>query len=346
MNRLLLADALKLSPSGSQYKGLLSSSAKSVALALEAHTWIPVIGLSGTFVLLLIPDGRVPSPRWKPWAWYCAVVLILCYVVFSTAPTTFGDMGYPNVENPLGIDALRVFGESVSVIAFLIPVAIVGCAVSLIQRFRRSRGRARLQLKWLTAAAGVVAVTYSVLLGLHFAFGNPDPRWLTVVSEIGLFSFWFIPVAVGIAILRHRLYDIDVIINRTLVYGSLTATLSATYYALVTAIQGVVSPVAGQSQLAVAGSTLAVAALFSPARRAIQRFVDRRFYRSRFDAEATVQRFSARLRDEVDLEALTSDLLAVVDQTMKPASASLWLRAPSPGASVRQSEEASSLAQG
>jgi hypothetical protein len=134
-----------------------------------------------------------------------------------------------------------------------------------------------------------------------------------------------------------------VIINRTLVYGSLTATLTAAYSALVTILQGLLSPVAGQSQLAVAGSTLAVAAVFSPARRAIQRFVDRRFYRSRFDAEATVQRFSARLREEVDLEALTRDLLAVVDQTMKPASASLWLRAPSGAASARESEEVTTL---
>jgi hypothetical protein len=299
-----------------------------VALALDQHLWIPVIGLPGTFLILLFPDGHLPSPRWRPWAVFCASALILCYIVLSSLPGNFGESGFPDIRNPLGIEALAAIGDSLVVIVALIPIAIVGCAVALIRRFRRSHGMARVQLKWLAAASGVVAGAYLCAMVLNLAFGGPDPRWLTVVSSVAILTFVLIPIAIGIAIFRHRLYDIDVIINRTLVYFGLTATLSAAYIIVVTTLQGVLRPVAGQSQLAVAGSTLVVAAIFRPARDRIQTLVDRRFYRSKFDAESTLANFSARLRDEVDLETLTADLLAVVDRTMKPATSSLWLRLP------------------
>ena len=298
------------------------------ALALDAPMWVPVIGLSGTFLILLFPDGKLPSPRWRPWAYFCALALVLCYTVILILPTDFADGGYPGVGNPLGIDALKSVGAALVSIVVLIPIAIIGCAVALIRRFRRSRGVARVQLKWLAAASAVVALSYLTMMALHLAFGNPDPGWLKVVSDISIFAFVLIPVAIGIAIFRHRLYDIDVIINRTLVYSALTATLTGAYFVLVTTLQGLLRPLAGQSQLAVAGSTLLVAALFRPARDRIQSLVDRRFYRSKFDAEAIMRGFSARLRDEVDLKTVTADLLAVVDQTMKPAAASLWLRPP------------------
>jgi hypothetical protein len=297
----------------------------SFALALTAHTWIPIIGMSGTFLILLFPDGRLPTPRWRPWAYFCALAMVVCYLVLTTFPTTFGDVGFPEIRNPLGIEAIRALGEPAILIVLSIPIAIVGCAVGLIGRFRRSRDRARLQLKWLAAAAAIVAVTYLTLMVIQFVFPG-EPRWLTIASNIGVSTFLLIPISIGVAILRHRLYDIDVIINRTLVYGALTATLTAAYFVVVTTLQNLLSPVAGRSPLAVAGSTLVVAGIFRPARERIQGFVDRRFYRSRFDAEATLESFSARLREEVDLEALTSDLLAVVDQTMSPATSSLWLR--------------------
>jgi hypothetical protein len=298
----------------------------SFAVALAAHTWIPIIGISGTFLILLFPDGRLPTPRWRPWAYFCAGAMVLCYIVLTLFPgMSFGDMGYPEIRNPLGVEAIGALGESAILIVLSIPIAIVGCAIGLIRRFRRSHGRARLQLKWLAGAAGIVAVTYFTLMVLNFVFPG-DSGWLATAGNIGISTFLLIPISIGVAILRHRLYEIDVIINRTLVYGALTATLTAAYYLVVTALQALLSPVAGQSPLAVAGSTLVVAGIFRPARGRIQAFVDRRFYRSRFDAEATVQTFSARLREEVDLEALTTDLLAVVDQTMKPTTASLWLR--------------------
>jgi hypothetical protein len=202
---------------------------------------------------------------------------------------------------------------------------MIGCAVALVRRFRRSSGLARVQLKWLAAAGAIVAATYLTLMVLNFLFGDPDPPWLTMVGDIGILGFTLIPAAIGVAILRHHLYDIDVIINRTLVYGASTVTLTIAYLLLVTILQELLRPLAGESDLAVAGSTLVVAAIFRPVRGRIQTLVDRRFYRSKFDAQATLDNFSARLREEVDLVALTADLLTVVDQTMKPATASLWL---------------------
>ena len=295
------------------------------ALALESPMWVPFIGLPGTFLLLLFPDGRLPSPRWKPWAYFCGIAMVLCYTALLILPVSFADAGYPGVSNPLGIDALKPVEEAVVSVVALIPVAIVGCAVALIRRFRRSHGLARVQLKWLAAAAGVVAFSYLMLMALHFAFGDPDPAWLGIVSLLGILSFALIPIAIGFAILRHRLYDIDRIINRTLVYGVLTAVLAAIYAGLVVGLPGLLDDTFRQSQLLVAGTTLLVAALFQPLRGRIQRFIDRRFYRGRYDAGRTVEAFSARLRAEVQLDAVATDLLGVVRDTLQPKDASVWL---------------------
>jgi hypothetical protein len=295
------------------------------ALALQLHAWVAGVGLPGTFLILLFPDGRLPSPRWKPWAYLSALALVLSYVALTILPGSFSESGYPDVRNPLGVDALAPIAGAIVPVVALIPLAMVGCAVALVRRFRRSSGLARVQLKWLAAAAAMVATTYLVLMALDLLIGDPGPHWLTVVSNIGILGFTLIPAAIGLAILRHRLYDIDVIINRTLVYGTSTVTLTSVYLLLVTILQGLLRPVAGQSDLAVAGSTLMVAAIFRPVRGRIQTLVDRRFYRSKFDAQAMLEKFSARLREEVDLVALTADLLTVVDQTMKPATSSLWL---------------------
>ncbi len=308
-----------------------------LALALGQNTWIAAVGLPGTFLILLFPDGRLPSSRWRPWAYFCALALVLSYVALTTLPGSFSESGYPDVRNPLGIDALEpVIGAIVPIVA-LIPIAMVGCAVALVRRFRRSSGLARVQLKWLAGAGAMVAATYLALMVVSFLFGDPDPRWLTVAANIAILGFTLIPAAIGVAILRHRLYDIDVIINRTLVYSTLTVTLTGAYLLLVTILQEVFRPIAGESDLAVAGSTLVVAAIFKPVRGRIQTLVDRRFYRSKFDAQATLDKFSARLREEVDLAALTADLLTVVDQTMKPATSSLWLH---PSTAVKTGEAA------
>jgi hypothetical protein len=302
-----------------------------LALALAAPDWVLFIGLQGTFLILLFPDGRLPSPRWRRWAWLCALAMIVSYTGILIGPGSFPEVGYPNVRNPLGIEALRpAVGALFGVIA-LIPISIVGCAVGLIRRYRRSRGQDRLQLKWLAAGAGATAALYLVAMVPSLALGSAwegsdSPVWLLILQNIAVYSFVLIPVAIGIAILKHRLYDIDLIINRTLVYGALTAALTAAYLLTVTALQGLFRPIAGQSDLAVAGSTLVVAALFRPGRARIQSFIDRSFYRRKYDAARTLERFSARLRDEVDLDALTAELVELVGDVMQPMHVSLWLR--------------------
>jgi hypothetical protein len=314
------------------YYGIVASPgslpAPSVALAFDAPMWIPFIGLSGTFLILLFPDGSLPTPRWRFWAYYCAAALVLCYVVLLIAPANFSDAGYPNIRNPLGIDALRPIGGALLAVVLTIPIAIVGCAVALVRRFRRSYGLERVQLKWLAAAAAAVAFSYLIVMVLNFPWvtGGTTPGWILFFTDFAIFTFFLMPAAIGVAILKHRLYDIDVIVNRALVYASLTATLTVVYVAAVAGLGSLLRPLAGQSELAVAGSTLLVAAIFRPARARIQAFVDRHFYRAKFDGEAILQSFTARLRDELDLEALTADVLMVVDQTMKPATSSLWLR--------------------
>jgi hypothetical protein len=301
-----------------------------IALALSEPMWVPMIGLMGTYLILLFPHGQLPSPRWRPWAWLCAVAIVLPFVGILIAPGSYADSGYPNVENPLGIEALGpVIGPLFIVIA-LIPISILGCAVALIQRFLRSHGQDRLQLKWLAAGAGTAAILYLFVmvpsLAYQSAWGNSQPTWLGILQGVAIYSFVLIPIAIGIAILRHRLYDIDLIINRTLVYGALTAGLTAAYLLTVTILQGVFRPFAERSDLTVAGSTLLVAALFRPGRARVQAFIDRRFYRRKYDAGQTLERFSARLRDEIDLEALSKELVSLVGDVMQPMHVSLWLR--------------------
>jgi len=303
-----------------------------IALALNSPTWVPLIGLPGTFLILLFPAGRLPSPRWRPLAWLCAVALMLSFVGLLIAPGSIDDPSYPGIRNPLGIEALQPISGAALVGIALIPICIVGCVAALVQRFRRSRGQDRLQLRWLALGGGATAALYLTAmvptLVLDAPWDGSGPAWLSFLQNVAVYSFVLIPVAVGIAILRHRLYDIDVVINRTLVYGALTATLALSYAGAVVLLQQLFGSFTRGSDLAIAGSTLAVAALFRPLRARIQAAVDRRFYRRRYDAARTLEGFSARLRDEVELDALGSELQAVVRETMQPAHVSLWLRAP------------------
>ncbi len=309
--------------------------------ALTLSIWVPGLGLIGTFLILLFPDGRLPTPRWRPVAWLCGVVLFLLTVLIPLAPVPLnelGDSSLPAVPNPLGVEALGPFFEGpISALLLLLPVCIVACAWSLFRRFRRSRGHERLQLKWLATGAGAVAALFLVSIVASFlttaqTSAAEEPGWLTVLDQIALFSFLLIPAAVGAAILRHRLYDIDVIINRALVYGALTAVLAFVYVAGVVGVGGTLRQVGGQesNSFAVAASTLVVAALFRPARARVQAFIDRRFYRSRYDAARTVEEFSRRVRDEVTLDTVSSDLLMAVNETVQPEHASLWLRPGTP----------------
>jgi hypothetical protein len=285
--------------------------------------WLPTLVVSTTLLFLLFPDGRLPSPRWRPLAWL-AVALGLVFP-FGTALVPGDLYFFPGVTNPLAVEALEPLTRRLVDVADLVilPTAIASM-LALVLRFRRSSGIERQQLKWLVYSAAVFGAVVPFLvilseLGVRLA-GIPVSDVLFAVCLAAL------PVAVGMAILRRRLYDIDVVVKRTLVYGALTATLVGAYLGSVLLLGLALSPLTEDSKLAVAASTLAVAALFRPARTRIQAAVDRRFYRRSYDAARTLEAFSGRLRDQLDLEALGADLRAVVSETMQPAHVSLWLR--------------------
>ena len=300
-----------------------------IALALSAGSWVFIIAPIMTFLILLFPDGRLPSPRWRPVAYLAGMAMVLPYLLITIMPGNFQDVGYPAVENPLGIEALRAARDVLLSVLILLPVAIIGCAAGLVQRFRRSRGQERLQLKWLATAASLVAAIYAAAMAASLTveeFSDDVPRWILWLQESTILSFTLIPIAIGVAILRHRLYNIDRLINRALVYAGLTGILTIAYLFLVAVLQNVLQPIAGSSDLTVAMSTLAVAAMFRPVRSRVQGFIDRRFYRKKYDAARTLETFASTMRNEVDLQSLSPALVGIVHETMQPSHASLWLR--------------------
>jgi len=302
-----------------------------VAAALSEGIWAPAVGLMGTFLILLYPDGHLPSPRWRPVAWLSAVTMLVVFLAVDLGPGQLEESAVPTMANPLGVEsAERVLFVVLTIFVPLLAVCIVACAVALVRRFRHSHGIERLQLKWLTTGGAVVAFLYlvSILVSLVPAVSSGDQErdWIVVLQGVSELSFILLPLAIGLAVLRYRLYDVDVVINRALVYGALTATLGLVYLLSVLLLQIVLSPLTDQSDLAVAAATLGVAALFRPARARIQGVVDRRFYRARYDAARTVEAFTGRLRQDVDLESVSTDLRGVVGETVQPVHVSLWLR--------------------
>jgi len=293
------------------------------AAAAWLQSWSILSALtSGVGVLLLLfPDGRLLTRRWRVALWGLVVGFALFVIGYLIDP---GPLGQPfaSVDNPFGIEnAGRIAEVLVPIGFFLSIVSIVAAAVSLVLRYRRAGGAEREQIKWLAFAG--VALAVSIVAATAFEGSDPGAA---IVGGCVIASLVGVPAAAGMAILRYRLYEIDVVVNRALVYGSLTTLLAGAYIGLVLLFQLGLRPLTGGSGLAVALSTLAVAALFRPARNRIQSLVDRRFYRHKYDAERTLQAFAARLRDEVDLDALRGELTAVVAETMQPAHVSLWLR--------------------
>jgi hypothetical protein len=282
-------------------------------------SWIPFVLPAATFLILLFPDGRLLTPRWRPVAWCAGVGTAAVFMGEGLAPGPLED--FPEIANPYGVDGVAV-DLLLLIAALLLVVALVGSPLSLVLRYRRAGHEQQQQIKWLALAGAVATATFVISLASYDAVGASVADAAIMLSVLGL------PLATGVAILRHRLYDIDVVINRTLVYGALTATLAGAYLASVLLLQLALSGVTSDNGLAVAGSTLAVAALFRPARARIQAGVDRRFFRRRYDARLTLESFSARLRDQIELDALSAELGTVVRNTLEPAHVSLWLRRP------------------
>jgi len=299
---------------------------------LSSWTGGPAALLAAAFLFLLFPDGRLPSRRWRLVAWTAAIGSPLSALgrAFKAGPLE----AHRSIDNPVGIGgALGGVLEVVSTVgtAALI-VSVLASGISMLLRLRRARGVERQQLKWFVYAAALMVGGFAASV----VFSSDPVNSIAWFS--GILGFMFLPAAIGIAILRYRLYDIDRIISRTLVYGSLTLLLAAAYFGGVVALQYVFRVLTGQeSTLAVVASTLAIAAMFGPLRRRVQGFVDRRFYRSRYDAAKTLEAFSVRLREETRLDALSEDLVGVVTRTVQPAHASLWLR-PEAGSKREQAD--------
>jgi hypothetical protein len=284
------------------------------------HTGSGLIWLScASFVLLLTPTGSLPSPRWRWWARVAAAATLVWLLASVIHPAPLYPE-YPTIENPLAVPFLPrgLLDVTQPAAGVVVLASLVVGAVSLVGRFRRARGTERQQLRWLAWGAALAAVA---LLAAMAALVMEESGTLLNVG-LGVCAA-LLPLATGAAILRYRLYDLDRIISRTLAYGLLTVLLGLGYAVVVLGL-GRLLPQG--SSLVVAAATLAVAAVFQPARRRIQQLVDRRFNRRRYDAARIIAAFSGRLREQVDLATLTDELLAVVDQTMQPTRASLWLR--------------------
>jgi hypothetical protein len=286
---------------------------------LPRWTWAPGIILLNIFLPLLYPTGAPPSRRWRPVVWLALALMLL--TVVGNATDTMPSSEYPELENPVGIaalDRLQEFVNAAFVVLYL-PL-VLSSVVGLFLRFRHARGDVRQQLKWFAYFSAVLLVYITV---------TSLARGAIPVLLHGALNILIVAAgsaAIGVAILKYRLYDIDILIRRTVVYGALTSSLLLVYLALVFTLSSLARVATGQSSsLVVAISTLAVAALFRPLRARIQQAVDRRFYRRRYDAVHTLDRFSQRLRDEIDLASLSQELHAVVAETMQPAHVSLWL---------------------
>jgi hypothetical protein len=301
-----------------------------VMLWLSNWVWIVMFGLI-VYLILLFPNGRLPSSRWIWFAWFSVALTLLAATLMAISPEAaldvLGSPDNPHISfpNPLGIEGLPILYWPVQTLT--LALGLVGAASVLVGR-RNARGIERQQIKWLLYASAIFFLGNFLKNTIFSPLGGVSwGLWVgyLLVALGGLGG----PIAIGIAILRYRLYEIDTLINRTLVYGSLTVVLALVYFGGVAGMQYILRTLTGQEeqpQLAIVVSTLVIAALFNPLRRRIQSFIDRRFYRRKYDAAKTLEEFSMKLRDETDLGALRGDLVGVVAETMQPAHVSLWLR--------------------
>ncbi len=301
------------------------SAALLVMLWFVGWSWWLLIGPL-LLVLVLFPTGRPPSPRWR-WVIVAVAALFSTFLLVVTFAETIEAPEYHvRFPNPIGMipDRVLIFFFNVPWTIMLLTTAAF-CVAAVVVRYRCAAAQERAQLKWFLYACTVFLMIYALTAVLvNIATDTTFDSWGAIVFDLALLT---IPGSIGIAVLRYRLYDIDVIIRRTLVYGTLTAILALIYIGSIVILQRFLRPLVGSdSELATVASTLTIAALFQPLRRRMQQLIDRRFYRRKYDAAKTVQVFSARLRDETNLEALTTDMLGVVQETLQPQHLSVWLR--------------------
>ena len=290
---------------------------------ISSWLWVVHLGLF-VYLALLFPDGRPPSPRWRPFAWLVGGVTVAGTVAVALWPETAA--GFDFTDHPLGIEVATKTLNPVETLQYTLALVAVA---SLLVRLRRSMGVERQQIKWFAYAVSMLAISAILAYVVSEAM---NVGWLELVSSVMvMISVVGLPVAVGIAILRYHLYNIDLLINRTLVYASLTVVLALVYFGSVVIFQALFRALTGsESQLVVVASTLSIAALFQPLRRRIQSLIDRRFYRRKYDARKTLEAFSTMLRDETDLDSLSDEVVGVVRETMQPSHVSLWLRPDTP----------------
>ena len=298
-----------------------------LALALNNPTWVPLVGLPATFLILLFPDGHLPSPRWRWFARILGASLVIIVLVIQFEPGPFEDSGFPNVVNPLGIEALRPVLSVALVFIAALPIGVIGSLVALVQRFRRSAGIERLQLRWLVTAAGMVGVLYASALVLAWGSewaSETTPRWMEILQALTVASFGLIPIAIGVSILRYRLFDIDVVINRALLLGGMAIFITLVYVGIVVGVGALVGSQANPILSAVAAAVVALA--FQPVRRRAQRFADRLVYGKRATPYEVLSEFSERLGNAYANEELLPRMARALAEGTGASHADVWVR--------------------
>jgi signal transduction histidine kinase len=297
-----------------------------VALVIDSVMWVPIVALPVTFLLLLFPSGHLPSPRWRWFARVLGAGFVLFFVAAVVFPGSLADSGYPNVQNPLGVEALRPLLQFALVFVALIPIGVVGSLVSLVQRYRRSSGVERLQLRWLVTAATIVGVLYAIVLPMSLVGGwsTTTPGWLQVFQNVAILSFGLIPIAIGVSVLRYRLFEIDVVVNRALLFAALAVFITAVYLAIVIGVGAIVGSRSNTVLSAVAAAVVALA--FQPARRRAQRLADRLVYGKRATPYEVLSAFSERLGNVYANDELLPRMARALAEGTGAARADVWVR--------------------
>ena len=298
-----------------------------VLIAFDSPSWVPIVVLPVTFLLLLFPDGHLPSPRWRWFAWALGVALVVIYLSILLDPAPMSESIAPTEPNPLGIEALGPFLNATQALILVIPIGVIGSLVSLVLRFRRSSGVERLQLRWLLTAAVFVALLYAgaMIASIPYSWGGEgDPGWLTLLQNLVIPSFTLIPLAIGVSILRYRLFDIDVVINKALLFGALAVFITIVYVAIVVGVGALVGSQASPVLSAAAAATVALA--FQPLRRRAQRLADRLVYGKRATPYEVLSEFSERVGQTYANEELLPRMARALGEGTGAARADVWVR--------------------